>query len=115
VISTAAAAGVALGIAGAYWLKASSNRSRADEVQQDLPDGCLSPMGAYATACNALSTLRLDSVDSALMSRRFLIAAGVLGAASLSTFLLWPAGSSTPQLSAMIGYQAARVTISGTF
>jgi hypothetical protein len=84
---TAVAAGVAL----AYTLKASSARSDADDIKTRLGAGnCDQP----SELCNRLVDAQQRRTDANLVATPTWITAGVLGAATLGTFLFWPKDSS---------------------
>jgi hypothetical protein len=84
---TAVAAGVAL----AYTLKATGARSDADDIKSEIGSGnCDEP----SALCNRLAEAQQRRADANHVATPAWITAGVLGAATLGTFLLWPRDSS---------------------
>jgi hypothetical protein len=99
---------VALGIGVVYGLKAQSASGDADSASsrikeqlagQGATSACFSPSPAIAQDCKALGS-RVDAAKSSRSTAQVaFVAAGVLGVATVATYLLWPrSGSSSAWL-----------------
>jgi hypothetical protein len=81
---------IAAGIALTYTLKASSAQSDADGFKaRIIPGNC----DQASDLCNQLADAQANRTDANRIATPAWIAAGVVGAATLGTFLLWPKDS----------------------
>ena len=80
----------ATGAAVLFRYRASNAESEADALGEDLgTNGCYQPTGAQAGTCADLRSLIDDRNENARYSTTAWVSAGVLGAATVATWLLW--------------------------
>lgn len=85
---------LAAGTAVLFRHRASSAESDADVIRDEVgTNGCYQPTGALVGKCEDLRGLIDDRNDNERYSASAWVSAGVLGAATVATWLLWPGES----------------------
>lgn len=82
---------LAAGAAVVFRTRASKAESEADALGEGIgTSGCYKPTGALVGTCENLRSLIDDRNENARYSTAAWVSAGVLGAATVATWLLWP-------------------------
>ena len=85
--------------------------SDADVLREQVgPSGCYDPPDEMASKCDTLSQLVDDHHRDGSYATTAWISAGVLGAATVTTWLLWPDSGSEPAVSLSATPQSAGIT-----